>query len=428
MRTTNIFLAVAVGFMWLVGCDDMTSVYEQYKGDSPIHYTAKVKDVLVRPGFNKAELSWPALKDPTIRKVAINWGGGTDSSIYDWDSSQPFVQEIDNLPEGSIIFNIVTIDKYGNTSLTTDATCFIYGDRFRSALEESSISGGFYDDYLIGMLTFYHSSSSYYKGMEVTYKDRNGADKTIFVTKSTHKLKIDDFGTSRTVKYHSVFNLEENALEEYVSGNREYEIPSAPLPEAEVLDKSKMAPLSFPDDTQIHASFRSLGVKACYDGLWPTSWTTDYNRPYHTIVNAPFPVLFAFDMGGDYILTKMRWYPRHIFCYGHPRIMEIYGATELNPDTSRRLYDENDVLDPYWTKLATLETFRPTGITVPSTESALTDEEKQILYDGHVLDLPSGLPICRYIRIRVLKTWGGGTAVHSTYVECNEITLEGVVL
>lgn len=429
MSKVHIILAIALaGLSVLAGCDDMTSVYEQYKGDSPIHYTAKVKDVLVRPGFNKAELSWPALNDPTIRKVSVEWGNGTGSAIFDWDASQPFVQVVDNLPEGSIIFSIATRDKYGNSSLTVDASSVIYGDMFCSSLENSQIvQGSFYDAYLIAVLNFYHSSSPYYKCTELTYRDETGAEKTITIPKGINQLKLADIGADRKVSYRSLFSLDENAMEDYVSDFSVYEIPSSPLPEGKMLDKSKISPLSLPDDAKIHASFASQGVKACFDGRWPTYWTTDYRAPYHTVMNTPFPSLFSFDLGGVYVLTKMTWYPRHIFCYGHPRIMEIYGATELNPDSTRPLYDANGVLDPYWFKLATLESFRPSGATVPSTDSALTEEEMNILYNGQDLFFPADIPMARYIRVRTIQTWGGGAPVNSTYVECNEITLYGVV-
>lgn len=430
MSKISTILAVALTGLWvLAGCDDMTSVYEKYKGDSPIHYTSKVKNVLVRPGFNRAELSWPALNDPTIRKVVIEWGNGNSSANYDWDSYQPFVQEIDNLPEGSIIFNIATLDKYGNSSLTVDVSSVIYGDMFRSSLEDSQIvSGAYYADYLIAMLEFYHSSSPYYKYLEMTYKDGTGADKTITIPKGTNQLKLDDIGENRKVSYRSVFSMDENALEDYASMTFNYEIPTASTLEGQMLDKSKISPLSLPDDARIHSSFSGHGVKACFDGRWPTYWTQEYMAPYHTVVNTPFPSLFSFDLGGVYVLTKMTWYPRHIFCYGHPRIMEIYGALELNPDSSRPLYDSNGVLDPYWKKLATLESFRPSGATVPSTDVPLTEEEKQVLYDGQDLSFPLGAPRARFIRVRTMQTWGGGDPMHSTYVECNEITLYGVDL
>ena len=85
------------------------------------------------------------------------------------------------------------------------------------------------------------------------------------------------------------------------------------------------------------------------------------------------------------------------------------------------LYDENGVLDPYWTLLATFESKRPSGETVNSLVSPLTDEERQLMFVGEEFEFPDGVPAARYVRVRTIETWG-----KQSYVECNEITLFGI--
>ena len=194
-----------------------------------------------------------------------------------------------------------------------------------------------------------------------------------------------------------------------------------------MLDKSKIKGIKLIGDTEIHAGFPQ-GVANIFDGKIPTTRIQNFGSPYHTIVYAPFPVLFSFDMGDNYYLSSLLWFPRHILCYGHPRFFEIYGAMELNPDSTRELYDSDGVLDPYWTLLASFESTRPSGATVSSIDVGLTEEEWQILFNGQRFEFPSGTPQARYIRVRVLQTWGGGDPLHSTYVECNELTLYGASL
>ena len=428
MKKNKIVLGITVSaLLFLTGCDDMTSIYKEYRGDSPIHYTAKVKDALIRPGFNKAELSWPALNDPSIKKVLISWGNGTGSVTYDWDSSQPFKQVIQDLPEGSIIMSIVTMDQVGTTSLKTDVSTVIYGDVFKSGLEPSRITSGTnIVDYNVILLNLSHSSNPYYKGMEVLYTDSSGKEKSIWLEKGTNSCKIRDAGLM-DFRCRSYFAFGDNALEEYESEI----IPSGEIQpgtvEPYMLDKSKIKGIKLIGDTEIHAGFPQ-GVANIFDGKIPTTRIQNFGSPYHTIVYAPFPVLFSFDMGDNYYLSSLLWFPRHILCYGHPRFFEIYGAMELNPDSTRELYDSDGVLDPYWTLLASFESTRPSGATVSSIDVGLTEEEWQILFNGQRFEFPSGTPQARYIRVRVLQTWGGGDPLHSTYVECNELTLYGASL
>ena len=187
------------------------------------------------------------------------------------------------------------------------------------------------------------------------------------------------------------------------------------------LDKSKIKAMTLAGDAVIHPNL-TKGVPGCFDGLLPGNFDEDYTGGcYHTVVGTPMPSVFSFDMGQKCRFSRMIWYPRHIFKAGHPRIMELYGATSLNPDATRELYDADGVLDPYWTLLATFESKRPSGETVNSLVSPLTDEERQLMFIGEEFEFPDGAEASRYVRVRTIETWG-----KQSYVECNEITLFGI--
>lgn len=187
------------------------------------------------------------------------------------------------------------------------------------------------------------------------------------------------------------------------------------------LDKTKIKALTLAGDAVIHPNL-TKGVPGCFDGLLPANFDEDYTGGcYHTVVGTPMPSVFSFDMGQRCRFSRMIWFPRHILKAGHPRTMEIYGAISLNPDATRPLYDENGVLDPYWTLLATFESKRPSGETVNSLVSPLTDEERQLMFVGEEFEFPDGVPAARYVRVRTIETWG-----KQSYVECNEITLFGI--
>ena len=203
--------------------------------------------------------------------------------------------------------------------------------------------------------------------------------------------------------------------------------------EPRLIDKSKMAALSFPDDSPIHPDLNT-GAAAVFDGLWPPTgqYYWDYSPTYLTVVPVTFPVLFGIDMGEEYKISKLTWYPRHIFCCGHPRVFEVYGATVL--DTTKPLYGEGGALDPNWTKLATFESFRPSGLTTTAIKDTYQvidgRSESEVMFYGQDFTFPTDVPTVRYLRFRILEIWGDDTdpaGIHNTYVECNEISLYAVL-
>ena len=206
--------------------------------------------------------------------------------------------------------------------------------------------------------------------------------------------------------------------------------------EPRIIDKSKMAALLFPDDSPIHPDVNQ-GVAAVFDGQWPAvgNYWYDFMPTYLTTVwdKTIFPVIFSFDMGDTYKLSKMIWYPRHIFCCGHPRVFEVYGATEL--DVTETLFDGAGNLNSKWTKLATFESFRPSG----STQTAISytyqvvdgQNEVDVMFYGQEFTFPTDIPVVRYLRFRIMEIWGDETHsdsdLHNTYAECNEISLYAVL-
>ena len=100
----------------------------------------------------------------------------------------------------------------------------------------------------------------------------------------------------------------------------------------------------------------------------------------------------------------------------------MYGALELNPDSSRPLYDSDGVLDPYWTLLGTFENKRESGTTENAVAVALSETEKSnyATAQGREFFFSDPYPVARYIRIRTLMTWG-----NSQQCSMNEMTLYG---
>lgn len=203
-------------------CEGQDAVYQQFIEEGPVVYLGKVTDVTVSSGSNRARLNWPKSDDPRIKSVTISWNNGAGSTTLDWDASQDFETVVENLPEGSIIFEIVTNDAHGYHSVPVNVSGMIYGDQFATLLEESSIVSSTYnatDDCIT--VRVQHSSSYYYKYMEILYTDKDGVARTVTAPRGTNTLQFYN-ASSLAFRYQSVFSPGESCIDNFNSETHEY--------------------------------------------------------------------------------------------------------------------------------------------------------------------------------------------------------------
>lgn len=265
MKKVYTISVLVISALLLFSCSPMDEVYKEYQGDGPIIYVAKVVDAVVNPGMNRAKISWAPLEDPRIKSVDISWLNGKGSASFDWDPTTPFEAVIDNLPEGSIIFTVTNRDAYGNKSVSVDVPSAIYGDGFKSLLDESTVVSGTYDsDANIITAAIKHASSVYYKGTEFVYKDIDGQTKSVLVPKGEN-LKITDASSDLDIKYHTVSTPEENAYEDYASDLKDWEYIKTPVFEVSASSVLLPAASGYSRTVNISANRAPITVEADAD-------------------------------------------------------------------------------------------------------------------------------------------------------------------
>ncbi|QEH42044.1 DUF5000 domain-containing lipoprotein [Chitinophaga sp. XS-30] len=127
------------------------------------------------------------------------------------------------------------------------------------------------------------------------------------------------------------------------------------------------------------------------------------------------PHWVTFDLGVTAKLSRFVEIPRGAFdelnllyAAGDPRLFELWGATDYNPDGS---FDG-------WTKLSEFEVVKVSGLPtgVNSNDDILRAQE------GHQFKIPIDAPPVRYIRIKMLETFG-----NSDYFWMAELTFFGQI-
>lgn len=129
----NYLWIVLISF--LVSCSDMNDLHQPYLDQGEHIYAAKVDAVVVRPGNERIQLDlfYTAQR---IKECVIYWNVRQNSLVKELPASGvngvPVLLE--DMPEGTYSFEIVTKDLYGNESLVVEASGKSYGNSYKSGL------------------------------------------------------------------------------------------------------------------------------------------------------------------------------------------------------------------------------------------------------------------------------------------------------
>ncbi|SFC47374.1 protein of unknown function [Parapedobacter composti] len=172
----------------------------------------------------------------------------------------------------------------------------------------------------------------------------------------------------------------------------------------EMMDKSLFGEHNLPGDTwQAHSGFRTPEV--LWDGNDRVASTI-----FHTAPGTGMPQHFTFNMGVKATLSRFLMYSRldHEYRFNHPRIFELWGSNDPNPDGSWES----------WTKVGTFESIKPSG----SPLGEQTNDDIAYARAGEEFDVNFQEEPYQYWRWRTLETWG-----RNSDVALGELTFFGTI-
>lgn len=166
-----------------------------------------------------------------------------------------------------------------------------------------------------------------------------------------------------------------------------------------MLDKSKFKQYKLPNDQP-----------AAYNWEMPYMWDGKTDEPgFHTLQGAlPRPHRFTFDLGVVAKLSRFKILQRFNYNFGYnhgnPRSWIMWGTASL-PDPSGS-WDG-------WTKLMDCESIKPSGLPLGQTTNEDLEYAKGTDGLGEEFKFPITAPPVRYIRMEILKNWGGTDFFHA---------------
>ena len=112
------------------GCTGQLDTIQEYLDAGETIYAAKMDTVHVRAGHGRVELVGVFKYGMDTKKCIIQWKPGNGLVEIDVNRIEPidtFRVFIENLPEGTYSFEVVTLDKQGNSSISTTKSGKAYG-------------------------------------------------------------------------------------------------------------------------------------------------------------------------------------------------------------------------------------------------------------------------------------------------------------
>ena len=143
-----------------VSCGRMDDVYQEFISDGPVTYLSKLTGVETFAGENKVKFVIPAQTDPRTKGVLVYWDNRTCSIDIPCDPSVTTEFVVENVTEGSHIFELLAHDSKGHNSIAVSKSVASYGEKFLKSASPSVVVSACRNTAGTTLLQIRHSISS----------------------------------------------------------------------------------------------------------------------------------------------------------------------------------------------------------------------------------------------------------------------------
>jgi hypothetical protein len=125
-------------------CSDMNELSDRFLDKGETVYASKADSVAAHTGYKKVEIEI-YINNRRIDKVRVYWNNYRDSTDMQIGNRQGIFRTIiENMEESTYLFQIVSIDGYGNKSLPVELSGEVIGDSFVANLRNRSVASVVY--------------------------------------------------------------------------------------------------------------------------------------------------------------------------------------------------------------------------------------------------------------------------------------------
>ena len=206
-----IALSLVAFVLVLSSCSKMDDIQRKYAERTEQVYLGKVDSVVSFPGFGRAKLVWYISSDPKIDQTIIYWNMRKDSIVREFTRVTSGVQKdsiiMENLPEGTTLFEFRNVNSQGETSLYSSASATVWGSEFADGLRARKITGFDFDysQSLYGLNLSPSTPGDSVVYSEINYKNAHGEEKTVKIIRDTNYVELEDFPDGGEFSFRTVF-------------------------------------------------------------------------------------------------------------------------------------------------------------------------------------------------------------------------------
>ncbi len=387
----------AVIFLSLIfavsGCEKYADDYKDYLNNKEIIYPGLARSFTYNTGNLRVQLVWQPSPDPSIVRYVIKWNNGVDSLVVtevSHDPGQSMQVIIPNLQEYVYAFSLIAYDNEGHVSVGQVLNNVrVYGPAYRSTLLNRQYDQQnpyqFTSDGKL-QLNFNKADTSNIS-TAIKYTNTSDEPSEVLLPAALSSVVIPDYKKGTSIQYRSSYKpLGETSIDEF------YAMADDEFPEVISVvecNKALFKPVYLPGD-----------IGSAWGWELPYIWDGKVeDNGFHT-PDKDLPFWFTFDIGEQVSLTDLRVWQRMSALYnsGNPKRFEIWGSNNPASDGS---WDS-------WTKLQEFITVKPSG--QPTGQNSDLDRETAQAGDAYKFTEPT--QNVRYIRFKVLETWGNVKYFH----------------
>jgi hypothetical protein len=395
--TINMAVVLIISFV-MAGCEKYDDDYKSFLNDKETVYPGLVKNVGYKAGNLRTALFWNPSPDPTISKYVVTWNNGASSMEVPATSSDPadlVTVVVPNLNEYVYAFQITSYDKNGNKSVGIElSNVRVYGASYIGTLLNRNYNAANpYEFNTDGSLKLnFNRRDTMNVSTTIRYINTSGVLEDRELAANDNSIVIPNYKLNTVIHYRSSYAPEPGSYD--VFNVAQFADFPAIISVTEC-DKSLFKAFKLPTDISDEYGWK-------LENLWDNNTGANGGDPagFHT-GGSGLPQWFTIDLGQVAQLSSFKLWQRDNALYNvaNPKVFEVWGSNNPNPDGS---------FDGSWTKLQTFTSVKPSGQPVGQN----TDADKAFARAGEKFNFPAGIPAVKYLRFKVLETWGGTNYIH----------------
>ncbi|GGG85819.1 hypothetical protein GCM10007415_19030 [Parapedobacter pyrenivorans] len=192
-------------------CDKMNDIQQEWAEQDEQVYLGKVDSIEYFPGFGRAKIIWYIGSDPKIDQTIIYWNMRQDSIVKDFNRTGSSLQKdsiiLEDLPEGSTLFEFRNVNNEGETSLYSNATVNVWGPEYADGLRARTVTA-FDFDYSQSLFELEVSPVSVGDSVvysQIVYTNTLGQERTLRIERDANTAELTNFPDGGEFRFQTVF-------------------------------------------------------------------------------------------------------------------------------------------------------------------------------------------------------------------------------